>query len=201
MSEDQEIFTIREVSKGIFKDRGSRFLAFAFPVKEEDEIRMILKDLRKEYHDARHHCYAFRLGIDNFYFRSNDDGEPSGTAGKPILGQLVSKKLSNILLVVVRYFGGKLLGTSGLINAYRMAAADCLSNSKTEALKEIVNAEICFPYEQMSSVMRIINETSFKIMHQDFQTSCYIQVSGDRKNYELAVHRFTVLKDVTITTL
>ena len=121
--------SIEKRSEGIYKDRGSKFLAFAFPVYQEDEIKDILAELRKEYHDARHHCYAYRLGASKEIYRVNDDGEPSSSAGKPIFGQIQSNDLSNILIVVVRYFGGTLLGVGGLINAYRSAAADALINA------------------------------------------------------------------------
>ncbi|HEX8515724.1 MAG TPA: YigZ family protein [Bacteroidia bacterium] len=126
--------TIRQPAEGLIKDRGSKFLSFIYPVTCEDEIRQRLQDLRKLHPSANHHCYAFRLGADKQAFRSNDDGEPSNTAGKPILGQILSNDLSNILIVVVRYFGGTLLGVSGLITAYRQAAAEAINNAAiTEA--------------------------------------------------------------------
>jgi uncharacterized YigZ family protein len=128
--------TIKKESQGYFKDKGSKFLAFAFPVKSEEEIKEILTRLRKEHHSARHHCYAWRLGSEEITFRANDDGEPSSTAGKPILGQLLSFEVTNILIIVVRYFGGTLLGVSGLINAYKNAAADSLNNA--EIIEKII---------------------------------------------------------------
>ena len=117
--------TIKSSSEGIYKEKGSRFLAFAFPVVNQEEIKPIIERIRKEYHDARHHCYAYMIGRDRLIWRINDDGEPSGTAGRPILGQINSFGLTNILIVVSRYFGGTLLGVSGLINAYKTAAAEC----------------------------------------------------------------------------
>lgn len=125
-----EYLTISKPSEGLFKDRGSKFLAFAYPVSSEDEIKEIQEHLRSEYHDARHHCYAYMLGKDKNVFRANDDGEPSSTAGKPILGQIKSYDLTNILIVVIRYFGGTKLGVSGLINAYKTAAEEALKNAK-----------------------------------------------------------------------
>ena len=116
--------TIEKESQGYFKDKGSKFYAFAFPVTNEEQVKEILARLRKEHHSARHHCFAWRFGTENVSFRANDDGEPSSTAGKPILGQLLTCNVTNILVVVIRYFGGTLLGVSGLINAYRNAAAD-----------------------------------------------------------------------------
>jgi uncharacterized YigZ family protein len=125
-------FTIKEASQGVFKDRGSKFLACAFTVIAENEIKEHLSALRKEHPSARHHCYAWRLGAGKEAWRANDDGEPSGTAGKPILGQIQSYDLTNVLIVVVRYFGGTLLGASGLINAYKSAAADAIKNAVIE---------------------------------------------------------------------
>ncbi len=121
--------TIEKNTEGLFKDKGSKFLAFAYPVEEEEEIKEYIQALKKEHYSARHHCYAWRLGAEKTHFRANDDGEPSSTAGKPILGQIQKNDLTNILIVVVRYFGGTLLGVSGLINAYRGAAADVINNS------------------------------------------------------------------------
>lgn len=120
--------TIASPSEGVFKDRGSKFIAKAFPVKTEDDIKIHLETLRKDYYDARHHCYAYQLGFDKSAYRINDDGEPSGTAGKPIFGQINSHDLTNILIVVIRYFGGTKLGVSGLINAYRTASKESISN-------------------------------------------------------------------------
>ena len=121
--------TIENKSEGVFKDRGSKFIALAYPIGSENEAKKILADVRKEYHDACHHCYAYRIGADKQQFRSSDDGEPSGTAGKPIFNQIQSKDLTNIFIVVVRYFGGTLLGVPGLINAYKSATLDALNNA------------------------------------------------------------------------
>ena len=122
--------TIADPTEGLFKDKGSKFLAYAYPVDNEDEIKELVQHLKKEHYSARHHCYAWRLGADKTHFRANDDGEPSSTAGKPILGQIQRLDLTNILIVVVRYFGGTLLGVSGLINAYREAAVDALEHAE-----------------------------------------------------------------------
>jgi len=138
--------TIEGPSKGLFRDRGSRFIALAYPVRTTDEIKSILEELRKEYHDARHHCYAYMLGPDRQVWRANDDGEPSGSAGRPIMGQINSHELTDILIVVVRYFGGTLLGVSGLINAYKTAAADAISNASIVERRVHVSLRITFPY-------------------------------------------------------
>lgn len=152
--------TIGKESKGLFRDRGSRFIALAFPVSSQDEIKARLAELRKEYHDARHHCYAWVLGADRQSFRVNDDGEPSGTAGKPILGQINSLELTNILIVVIRYFGGTLLGVSGLINAYRNAAADALTNALVIEKHLLQKWLITFPYTAMNDVMKVLRDES-----------------------------------------
>jgi uncharacterized YigZ family protein len=182
-------FTIQEPSEGIFKDKASKFNAFAFPVTTEEEIKNYLSQLRKQHHSANHHCYAFRLGADKLASRSNDDGEPSNTAGKPILGQIQSKDLTNILIVVVRYFGGTLLGVSGLINAYRQAAAEVISNSVIieKTVKDLY--ELKFDYLQMNDVMRIIKEENLTIHSQNFELSpaltFSVRKSSSGKIYEL----------------
>jgi uncharacterized YigZ family protein len=150
--------TIDSEAKGLFKAKGSRFIAHAIPVSSQEEIKMRLEELRREYHDARHHCYAWVLSPDRQTWRVNDDGEPSGTAGKPILGQINSRELTNILVVVIRYFGGTLLGVSGLINAYRSATADALENATVSERYLTEFWLITFPYEAMNDVMRVLKE-------------------------------------------
>lgn len=164
--------TIESASEGQFKDRGSKFLAYAYPVGSEEEVKSYLKDIRKAHHSARHHCYAYRLGTENETYRINDDGEPSGTAGKPIYGQILSHELTNILLVVVRYFGGTLLGTSGLINAYRSASDECLRNAVI--VEGILEKEftVVFEYGQMNTVMRIIDDESLSVRNKNFEMDC-----------------------------
>ena len=137
---DDTYLTIQKPSEGVFKDRGSKFLAFAFPVRTEQEIKEILHLIKKEHHGANHHCYAWRLGADKLAYRANDDGEPNNSAGKPILGQIQSNDLTDIFIVVARYFGGTLLGVSGLINAYREAASDAIKNA------EIIEKHVMFEY-------------------------------------------------------
>ena len=150
--------TIEGESGGLFKDRGSRFIAIAIPVTSQEEIKTRLAGLRKEYHDARHHCFAWVLGHDRQTYRVNDDGEPSGTAGRPILGQINSKELTNILVVVIRYFGGTLLGVSGLINAYRSAAADAISNANIVEKHLMERWSVSFPYTAMNDVMKVMRD-------------------------------------------
>jgi len=173
--------TIETPSTGIFKDKGSRFLAFAFHVESEVEVKELLNGLKKEHHSARHHCYAWRIGTENIQHRSNDDGEPSSTAGKPILGQLMSFNVTNILVVVVRYFGGTLLGVSGLINAYKNAAADALSNAKIvqKTIEKSIRLE--FSYKELSEVMNLVKLEDLKICNTRFEENCALTVSV-RKN-------------------
>jgi uncharacterized YigZ family protein len=150
--------TIEGEAQGLFKDRGSRFIAIAIPVSSQEEIKSRLAELRKEYHDARHHCFAWMLSPDRQAWRISDDGEPSGTAGKPILGQINSRELTNVLVVVIRYFGGTLLGVSGLINAYRTAAADALNNAKMVEKHVCQRWTITFPYIAMNDVMKVLRD-------------------------------------------
>jgi len=156
----------------MFKDKGSKFLAYVYPVSNEQEIKEILAKLRKEHHSARHHCYAWRLGPGMNEFRINDDGEPSGTAGRPIFGQIQSRELTNILVVVVRYFGGILLGTSGLINAYKQATIDALNNAiiVEKVVEDLI--EVNFDYSAMNEFMHIIKEMQLEQVRSDFNLNC-----------------------------
>lgn len=169
---DDTFKTLQEPSSGQFKDRGSRFLAFAFPVESVDEIKNILASLRKEHHGARHHCYAYRIGQGKENFRVNDDGEPSNSAGKPILGQIDSFGLTNILIVVVRYFGGTLLGVGGLINAYRTAAKEAILSGEIIEKHFTSDIYVCFPYPALNEIMKQVKESKADIVRQDFQTEC-----------------------------
>lgn len=185
-------------SEGIYKDKGSKFFAFAFPVTSEEQVKIILLEIKKKFHDARHHCYAYKFGLDDDKFRVNDDGEPSGTAGKPIYGQILSNEISDVLIIVVRYFGGVLLGTGGLINAYRSAAADCVSNAKIEQkiLKRSMN--IHFSYELMSIVMRIVKEENLDVLKQDYTEKCILIVDVRLNDYERVLQRYAVVYGVEI---
>lgn len=169
--------TIATPAEGLFKDRGSKFLAFAYPIESESEVKKLLEPLKKEHFKANHHCYAFRLGQDRTNFRVNDDGEPSGSAGKPILNVLLSKDLTNILVVVVRYFGGTLLGVPGLINAYKSATQEAIANASI--LEKTVNEvyEISFAYELMNDVMKVVKDFDLKIVSQHFDNECIILLS------------------------
>jgi|ERR1017187_4649748 uncharacterized YigZ family protein len=182
---DDTYQTIAVPAEGIFKDKGSKFIAYIFPVNSEAEIKEIIVKLKKEHHTARHHCYAYRLMPDKSVFRSNDDGEPSGTAGKPILGQIQSNDLTDVLIVVVRYFGGTLLGVSGLIKAYKSAALDAINNSKIiiKTINETI--EITCTYEQLNNVMRIVKQENLIILYQIPKGSqINIAVEVRKSNYE-----------------
>ena len=169
--------TIEKKSEGEYKDKGSKFLAYAFPIKKETEVKEFLSELRKTHHGARHHCYAFVLGANKLSYRANDDGEPSYTAGKPILGQIQSKDLTNILIVVVRYFGGTLLGVSGLIQAYKSSASEVIKGSVIIEKQILFKYTVHFPFEHLNEVMKLLKQLDTKIHEQQFDTSCSINFS------------------------
>lgn len=189
MTLDDVYKTIDGPAQGLFKEKGSKFLAFAWPVQAEDEIKQHLSDLKTAYYDARHHCYAWQLGLDDMNFRANDDGEPSGTAGKPIHGQIRSSELTNVLIAVVRYFGGTKLGTSGLIHAYKTAAADAIHQANI--VEKTVDNQVAFqfPYEAMNDVMRVIKEESPDILSQKFDLTCAMTLSIRQSKMELLLSR------------
>lgn len=164
--------TIKNISKSIYTEKRSKFLAFAIPVESVEEVKAIVSEYQKVYYDARHVCYAYMLGAERLDFRANDNGEPSGTAGKPILGQINSNELTNILVIVVRYFGGIKLGTSGLIVAYRQAAADAIAEA--EVIEKTVDEDISFIFEYpfLNDVMRIVKEESPQIISQGYDSDC-----------------------------
>ena len=171
----ERYLTIAGEAEGIYKDKGSKFLAFAVPAESIEDVKEQLEQFRQRYHDARHVCYAYMLGAERQDYRANDDGEPSGTAGRPILGQINSRQLTNILIVVVRYFGGILLGTGGLITAYKEAASDALSRAEIVEKDVMIRKTLRFPYEKMNEVMRLLKETQAVITRQDFDGECIIE--------------------------
>lgn len=172
-----EFKTITNVGEGTYSEKRSKFLAFSHHVESEDDIRELLAFYRKKYFDARHVCYAYMLGAERKIFRANDDGEPSSTAGKPILGQINSSGLTDILIVVVRYYGGVNLGTGGLIFAYKTAAAAAIENSvvETRQVEEIITYN--FPYVMMNNVMRVVKDMKPRILSQTYDTTCEIKLS------------------------
>ena len=163
-------------SEGLFKDNGSRFIALAYPVETEEEVKSIVAGLRKEYHDARHHCYAYRLGYQGNVFRASDDGEPAGSAGRPILGQIDSAGLSDVLVVVVRYFGGIKLGIPGLIRAYKTSTADAIGNGQIVTKIAGKNFKVHFEYLSMNAVMKVLKDMDLSPRAQDFGESCTLEV-------------------------
>ena len=165
--------TVKDTATAIFKDKGSKFIAFIYPVSTIDEIKSILDQKRKEYYDARHVCYAYMLGFERLNFRANDDGEPSGTAGRPILGQINSANLTDVLIIVVRYFGGILLGTSGLINAYKTSACDVINSA--EIITKIVEKSFVATcdYQTVNDVMKIIKEYNLELVKSEYNLDCY----------------------------
>jgi uncharacterized YigZ family protein len=173
-----EYKTIATTSEGYYTEKRSKFLAFAHPVKTLDEVKDIIAGYRKKYYDARHVCYAYMLGAERTDFRANDDGEPSSTAGKPILGQINSNELTDILIVVVRYYGGVNLGTSGLIVAYREAAADAINHATIEMRQVEELITYSFAYPQMNDVMRIVKDMNPRVVSQTYEgTTCTIVLS------------------------
>ena len=164
--------TIKNESQGLFKDKGSKFLSFAFPVDSVDSAMGHIDLVRRKYFDARHVCYAYMLGYGRDTYRVNDDGEPSGTAGRPILGQINSKSLTDVLIVVVRYFGGTLLGTSGLINAYKMAALDAIENTQIVEIPIERRFTVSCQYDNMNFIMRLIKDFDIKVLSQQQTTDC-----------------------------
>ncbi len=168
--------SIKTESRGLFKDKGSKFIAIAYPVETEEEIKAILEDIKKEYYDARHHCYAYRLGYKGDKYRANDDGEPSSTAGRPILGQIDSAQLSDILIVVIRYFGGIKLGVPGLIRAYKEASLDAINSSKIIEKIASKRFKLEFDYSQMNSIMNILKSLNIEQSKQNFNLNCSLEV-------------------------
>lgn len=192
--------TIAEPAEAICKERSSKFFAYAYPVQNEEQIREILDSLRKRYYDATHHCYAWRLGYRGEAFRVNDDGEPSGTAGKPILGQLLSKDLTNCLIVVVRYFGGTKLGVSGLIGAYKESAAEVIVASRMveRTIDRKINIE--FSYIVMNDVMKIIKEDQPSIEMQKFDNLCAMKLSIRESCADDLIEKLSKVEGLTLET-
>jgi uncharacterized YigZ family protein len=182
--------TIEESSEGLYKDRGSRFISYAFHVSDEEQVKKIVLKIKKEHFSARHHCFAYRLGYMAEKHRNNDDGEPSGTAGRPIFGQLLSHDLTNILIVVVRYFGGTLLGVSGLINAYKNAAASAIENAQIVLKIVEVKFELIFDYPIQNNVMRIIKDEQLEICFSRFEMNCIIHVLIRQNKVEEVLKKF-----------
>lgn len=190
--------TIAGSSNGIYKEKGSKFFSYTFHVESEDEVKLIQKKVKKEHHSARHHCYAFMLGHERYNFRASDDGEPSGTAGKPILGQINSFELTNVLIIVVRYFGGTLLGTGGLIRAYRAAALCAIQDGTiiTQIIKSQI--KIQFPYLMMNQVMKLLKDRNISPKKQEFGESCEIDAEIPSGDAEIITNKLQHLEGVSV---
>lgn len=196
--EEDKYRTVNTIAEGLYKEKGSRFISFIYPVKTEEEIKEILAEIKTKYYDARHHCYAYCLGANRERFRANDDGEPSSSAGKPILGQIVSNDLSNVLIVVIRYFGGIKLGVSGLIQAYKDAAADAILHAEIveRTVDEIIR--IRFTYVVMNDVMKILKEEAPEILSRNFEMECEMTLSIRQKDMPRLKERLSKVESLVI---
>lgn len=191
-------FTIEQPSTAEFKDRGSKFLAYAYPVQEVADVKLRLGELKKEHPKAVHHCFAYRLGLDGTQFRVADDGEPSGSAGRPILGQIDSKQLTNTLVVVVRYFGGTLLGVPGLINAYKTATSLALQVTPIVQKPVEIKYVLHFDYTLMNEVMMVVKQSQCSVIAQEMQLFCQLTIGVPRNRLDEVLYRISELRHVDI---
>ncbi|WP_320053417.1 YigZ family protein [uncultured Acetobacteroides sp.] len=182
---DDTFKTIAEKAEGLYKEKGSKFIAYAYPIAGEEEAKELVQGLKKEFYDARHRCYAYRIGPKGESFRMNDDGEPSSTAGRPIYGQLLSFDVTNILVVVIRYFGGTKLGVSGLINAYQAATSDALQNAAIVEKTVDVTLTAQFGYPMLNEVMKVIKDEQPRVEQQSFDNSCTVRMSIRKSRAEV----------------
>jgi uncharacterized YigZ family protein len=194
----EHYFTIEQSSTAEFKDRGSKFIAYAFPMAEANEIKKVLAEVKKQHPKAVHHCFAYRLGMDGTQFRVNDDGEPSGSAGKPILGQIDSKKLTNVGIIVTRYFGGTLLGVPGLINAYKTSAALCLQTVPIVQKPVLVNYLLEFDYNAQNEVMQILKQCHCEIIKSELNLFSVLTIGIPKSREEEVIYR---MKDIYTSNL
>jgi len=188
--------TITASAEGQFSDRGSKFIAYAYPLRDEAEVKELVAALKAQHPKARHHCWAYRLTRDRSVFRINDDGEPSGTAGRPILNSLLSADVTNVLLVVVRYFGGTLLGVPGLIKAYKSAAEDALQAAEVVELTVNDIYNITFPYAQMNEVMRVVKAENVEVLKQEFDNHCTMELGIRQTQVEQVLSRLAKVEGV-----
>ena len=195
---DDRYQTVKTISEGIFRDKGSKFIAYVFPISSPEGIKPIIQQLKDEHPKARHFCWALRVSTDRSQFKLNDDGEPSGTAGRPILNTLLSANLTNVLVVVVRYFGGTLLGVPGLINAYKNATMAALQTN--EIIEKTVNDiyEISFPYLAMNEVMRILKEEKLTVLGQQFDTNCLVKFEVRKSSLNLVLGKLDKIELIKV---
>ncbi|MFO8236487.1 MAG: YigZ family protein [Bacteroidales bacterium] len=199
--EKDEFLTINKPAESLYKEKGSKFLSFILPVQNEENVKEKLEAIKNKHYSARHHCYAYKLGIEKEIFRMNDDGEPSSTAGKPIYGQILAYDLTNVLIIVVRYFGGTKLGTSGLIRAYKSAAEKAIENSKIvkKTIGELFTIE--FDYEHMKDVMKIIYDENLVPFDKNFQAHCTFTLGIRKKDQKKLLNRADQTKKLKIKKL
>lgn len=193
--------SITAPSEAEYTEKRSKFLAFAFPVKTTEEVKALVAQFEKEYYDARHVCYAYMLGYNRLVFRTVDNGEPSGTAGKPILGQINSKELTDILIIVVRYFGGVKLGTSGLIQAYKIAAAAAIDNAEIKEYTVDDRVDVAFEYPLMNQVMRVVKDEEPIVLGQDFDNNCILHLQTRRSLIAQLVDKLKLIRGVETTVI
>jgi len=196
---DDTYKTIERSGEGVYRDRGSKFIAIAHAVSSEEEVKKKLEDIRSRFHDARHHCYAYVIGADKSASRFNDDGEPSGTAGRPILGQISSNDLTNVLVVVVRYFGGTKLGVRGLINAYKSSASEAIAASGIieKTIDEVYSVN--FEYPVMNQVMHILKDPEIQILSQDFDLHCVLEYMVRKSHADAVQAKLDKIKGVRVS--
>lgn len=195
-----EYLSLSSESTGIYREKASKFIAHAFPAENEGDVKRILEKIQKDYFDANHHCYAYRIGYEQIIYRTNDDGEPSGSAGKPIYGQILSAGLSDILVVVVRYFGGTKLGIPGLIHAYKSATREALEHAEIITKYIFVTCQLVFEYPVMNQVMRVLKEESVKINNQESGEKCHLTVSIRKGIYNKFTRKISSIRNVQIIT-
>jgi uncharacterized YigZ family protein len=196
MTSGSHYYTIEKPSVAEFKDRGSRFIAYAYPLADAGEFKEKLATLKKEHHKAVHHCFAYRLGTDGNNFRVSDDGEPSGSAGRPILGQIDSRQLSNVLIIVVRYFGGTLLGVPGLINAYKTSSALALEANTIIQRPVLIHYRLQFDYTQMNEVMKLVKQSDCRVLKQETQLFCLLEIGIPKNRLEEVLGKLKDLRGV-----
>ena len=199
MKADDTYYMLSTRGEGLYKEKGSKFIAEAFTVMSEDEAKAAITEIKKKYYDARHHCFAYMIGPDRKTFRSSDDGEPSGTAGKPIFNHILSKDVTNVCVVVTRYFGGIKLGTSGLINAYKTASREALDNAQVVEKTINVFYSLEFEYPLMNEVMRIMKEENLEQQNPRFELDCYLEFSTRKNDASRIFEKFSNLFGVKIT--
>lgn len=190
--------SIAKESRGIYREKASKFMAIAMPVSSEEEIKIKLDDLKKEYFDANHHCYAYRLGLQNPHYRMNDDGEPAGSAGKPIYGQILSTGLSDVLVVVIRYFGGTKLGIPGLIHAYKTSTREALDNAEIVEKILYTQVKVSFEYISMNEIMKILKEEGVKIIRQTTELGCTLTFLIRKSHLMSLESRIKRIRDVNM---